>query len=123
MRSHYPDQEHHPDQEHRRSSGAGPSQHRRAPIPYDLPGRKGGPPRDGPVAAVRALRPHPSIPPSYAVESLVWHRRSTSSFGFHLLETPVSRLHRSEEHTSELQSRGHLVCRPLLENKTSELAA
>src|SRR5690625_6983004 len=24
---------------------------------------------------------------------------------------------RSEEHTSELQSRGHLVCRPLLENK------
>src|SRR5690625_6442274 len=25
--------------------------------------------------------------------------------------------HRSEEHTSELQSRGHLVCRLLLENK------
>src|SRR5690625_5701007 len=24
---------------------------------------------------------------------------------------------RSEEHTSELQSRGHIVCRPLLENK------
>src|SRR5690625_5981882 len=24
---------------------------------------------------------------------------------------------RSEEHTSELQSRGHLVCRPLLESK------
>src|SRR5690625_7038881 len=27
---------------------------------------------------------------------------------------------RSEEHTSELQSRGHLVCRPLLENKEDE---
>src|SRR5215510_16480530 len=27
------------------------------------------------------------------------------------------RLHRSEEHTSELQSRGHLVCRLLLEKK------
>src|SRR5690625_6865804 len=27
---------------------------------------------------------------------------------------------RSEEHTSELQSRGHLVCRLLLENKTNE---
>src|SRR5690625_5812901 len=27
---------------------------------------------------------------------------------------------RSEEHTSELQSRGHLVCRLLLETKTSE---
>src|SRR5690625_1114019 len=31
------------------------------------------------------------------------------------LETPVA--FRSEEHTSELQSRGHLVCRLLLEKK------
>src|SRR5439155_26858260 len=31
-----------------------------------------------------------------------------------LLRNPV---HRSEEHTSELQSRGHLVCRLLLEKK------
>src|SRR5207253_11088050 len=30
----------------------------------------------------------------------------------------VAQLHRSEEHTSELQSRGHLVCRLLLEKKT-----
>src|SRR5690625_5535288 len=29
-------------------------------------------------------------------------------------------LHRSEEHTSELQSRGHLVCRLLLEKKKME---
>src|SRR5690625_5874373 len=29
----------------------------------------------------------------------------------------VERYTRSEEHTSELQSRGHLVCRLLLENK------
>src|SRR5437870_11393944 len=29
----------------------------------------------------------------------------------------LSRLPRSEEHTSELQSRGHLVCRLLLEKK------
>src|SRR5690625_6936335 len=28
---------------------------------------------------------------------------------------------RSEEHTSELQSRGHLVCRLLLENKTAQV--
>src|SRR5207253_8890481 len=28
---------------------------------------------------------------------------------------------RSEEHTSELQSRGHLVCRLLLEKKTTKL--
>src|SRR5690625_6819003 len=30
---------------------------------------------------------------------------------------------RSEEHTSELQSRGHLVCRLLLEKKTSNKIA
>src|SRR5690625_6517390 len=30
---------------------------------------------------------------------------------------PTSRKERSEEHTSELQSRGHLVCRLLLEKK------
>src|SRR5437660_3717073 len=30
--------------------------------------------------------------------------------------------HRSEEHTSELQSRGHLVCRLLLEKKNSKNA-
>src|SRR5690625_6430973 len=30
---------------------------------------------------------------------------------------PRDRLQRSEEHTSELQSRGHIVCRLLLENK------
>src|SRR5690625_6803801 len=31
-----------------------------------------------------------------------------------------TRLQRSEEHTSELQSRGHLVCRLLLEKKKIE---
>src|SRR5690606_42150046 len=30
---------------------------------------------------------------------------------------PTRRLNRSEEHTSELQSRENLVCRPLLEKK------
>src|SRR5690625_6774386 len=32
----------------------------------------------------------------------------------------VKRLGRSEEHTSELQSRGHLVCRLLLEKKKNK---
>src|SRR2546430_12684819 len=32
----------------------------------------------------------------------------------------VSRSHRSEEHTSELQSQSHLVCRLLLANKCTE---
>src|SRR5439155_25045045 len=45
--------------------------------------------------------------------------------GGHLLRHDDRELHpkllRSEEHTSELQSRGHLVCRLLLENKNKEL--
>src|SRR3989442_12062896 len=45
------------------------------------------------------------------------------TFGVHFLYDVVARLDvvqevRSEEHTSELQSRPHLVCRLLLEKKT-----
>src|SRR5690625_6944751 len=36
------------------------------------------------------------------------------------LETVSNMPARSEEHTSELQSRGHLVCRLLLEKKTNK---
>src|SRR5690625_5592758 len=39
------------------------------------------------------------------------------SSGSHATLTLVERSNRSEEHTSELQSRGHLVCRLLLEKK------
>src|SRR5690625_5791471 len=35
----------------------------------------------------------------------------------HIEKLGINSLHRSEEHTSELQSRGHLVCRLLLEKK------
>src|SRR5690625_6916935 len=35
-----------------------------------------------------------------------------------LVDSELSAADRSEEHTSELQSRGHLVCRLLLEKKT-----
>src|SRR5690625_6208655 len=41
----------------------------------------------------------------------LWISKVNSSWKF----VPISR---SEEHTSELQSRGHLVCRLLLEKKT-----
>src|SRR5439155_27138175 len=41
---------------------------------------------------------------------------ATPSQRWCLAQTPVIR-RRSEEHTSELQSRGHLVCRLLLEKK------
>src|SRR5690625_6648831 len=37
--------------------------------------------------------------------------------GFYILFMTFHTLDRSEEHTSELQSRGHLVCRLLLERK------
>src|SRR5690625_6458849 len=43
--------------------------------------------------------------------------RVMNECGIQVAETPA----RSEEHTSELQSRGHLVCRLLLEYTTSEL--
>src|SRR5437660_4479902 len=36
-------------------------------------------------------------------------------------DTPREALLRSEEHTSELQSRGHLVCRLLLEKKKKKV--
>src|SRR5690625_5681024 len=35
--------------------------------------------------------------------------------------SPTRSLLRSEEHTSELQSRGHLVCRPLLDKNNRSL--
>src|SRR5690625_6774953 len=35
------------------------------------------------------------------------------------LKTGIAQRSRSEEHTSELQSRGHLVCRLLLEKKNT----
>src|SRR5437870_11503312 len=42
----------------------------------------------------------------------------TSEHGPHGPVSPIiQKLSRSEEHTSELQSRGHLVCRLLLEKK------
>src|SRR5690625_6437984 len=43
----------------------------------------------------------------------------------HALLTPIdySALVRSEEHTSELQSRGHVVCRLLLEKKNQSVSA
>src|SRR5690625_6886073 len=39
---------------------------------------------------------------------------------FDRLEKKVDGIRRSEEHTSELQSRGHLVCRLLLEKKKKQ---
>src|SRR5271166_4751674 len=49
----------------------------------------------------------------------IWHSFSCAAKAFILSHRVDSSVHgnRSEEHTSELQSRGHLVCRLLLEKK------
>src|SRR5437870_8986863 len=47
-----------------------------------------------------------------------WHTRSSGRTGGYRLDNRgLALCPRSEEHTSELQSRGHLVCRLLLEKK------
>src|SRR3712207_8020304 len=43
------------------------------------------------------------------------------NIGVRAVSEPVAYLSRSEEHTSELQSRQYLVCRLLLEKKTNSL--
>src|SRR5437870_8219712 len=51
-----------------------------------------------------------STPETYPEDSLIRERPKSPM-------APASAPTRSEEHTSELQSRGHLVCRLLLEKK------
>src|SRR5690554_6963316 len=46
----------------------------------------------------------------YAKRQLTWFRKEENAIWL----TPVNQESRSEEHTSELQSRPHLVCRLLL---------
>src|SRR5690625_5746521 len=54
-------------------------------------------------------------PPPKAVNK----RTAVSSCSFFKSSMACSAFRRSEEHTSELQSRGHLVCRLLLEKKNT----
>src|SRR2546422_5369794 len=59
---------------------------------------------------------------SLLVESPLARRRPCTPHGCHRQppQGQTSRLPRSEEHTSELQSRLHLVCRLLLEKKKKQ---
>src|SRR5690625_4195487 len=57
---------------------------------------------------------HPNFPAAFIVAIVL---------GFVVLYNPIQTFlkePRSEEHTSELQSRGHLVCRLLLEKKNNK---
>src|SRR5439155_13323453 len=66
--------------------------------------------------AAKNLGTSPSIPP--ATICSLRTNSPTKSSRFASTKRPArSRRQRSEEHTSELQSRGHLVCRLLLEKK------
>src|SRR3712207_7906849 len=49
------------------------------------------------------------------------HLHQDSAYFDHRYEGPVAVLSRSEEHTSELQSRQYLVCRLLLEKKKKRI--
>src|SRR5690625_7027073 len=61
----------------------------------------------------RSRRPHPGDRPAPADPPLGRVRTAAGP-------PPGARLPRSEEHTSELQSRGHIVCRLLLEKKKNK---
>src|SRR5690625_4005471 len=56
-------------------------------------------------------------PQTYSTYTSVVNERLFSSFIYFGTDGTVYPNERSEEHTSELQSRGHLVCRLLLEKK------
>src|SRR5207253_10400102 len=75
-------------------------------------------PTRSPAFFLHRHRPPPDLHPFPTRRS---SDRSTSAGQFQSLRDPspetVASVCRSEEHTSELQSRGHLVCRLLLERK------
>src|SRR5690625_5728211 len=72
--------------------------------------------------SIYPLSLHDALPISSVMVEAIYHNHNSSSLtrnqshstnDYHMYE----RLLRSEEHTSELQSRGHIVCRLLLEKK------
>src|SRR5437870_9384600 len=70
------------------------------------------------IADLRSRRP----PVSYARIAVILYEK----YGLHIRRGAIAKFvkvrsgGRSEEHTSELQSRGHLVCRLLLEKKKKQ---
>src|SRR5690625_6490702 len=68
----------------------------------------------GIVATPREEEPQISVP---MIDVIVALPGASPTQTENLLVRPLEKRMRSEEHTSELQSRGHLVCRLLLEKK------
>src|SRR5690625_6980803 len=78
-----------------------------------VPGGPAAVPTPGPVGPARTAPARPCRAPAAPGPA----RTAAAA------EPSCPQLRRSEEHTSELQSRGHLVCRLLLEKKKSALLA
>src|SRR5690554_7643179 len=55
--------------------------------------------------------------PDYLINDTIWFRAYLVNAQTHIPDPESNFVYRSEEHTSELQSRPHLVCRLLLEKK------
>src|SRR5690625_7744877 len=67
---------------------------------------------------IYTLSLHDALPISLGIQRAFQQHLHFAAAG--LLAMQSGRDHRSEEHTSELQSRGHLVCRLLLEKKKNK---
>src|SRR3712207_8666798 len=64
-----------------------------------------------------ALQPTRDDKFSFGLWTVGWQARDPFGDATRTALDPVEAVHRSEEHTSELQSRQYLVCRLLLEKK------
>src|SRR5256884_3804836 len=69
------------------------------------------------VNSIQVAQPHRQKQILVKVRFAQVDRSKLTALGFNLFSTPGAPIFRSEEHTSELQSRLHLVCRLLLEKK------
>src|SRR2546429_6050881 len=78
---------------------------------------------DTATTEIYTLSLHDALPISISTLRLASWPTSTAREFSHALKKPIrfSSTNRSEEHTSELQSRLHLVCRLLLEKKKQML--
>src|SRR5690625_5802553 len=78
-----------------------------------------------PLVEVMTDKVNAEVPSSFTgtIKEIVENEGSTVKVGNLLgyIETEEKEAARSEEHTSELQSRGHLVCRLLLEKKKERM--
>src|SRR5258708_27062885 len=69
------------------------------------------------------VRHHVECGPKRAAQSGLVHLRAEHELGLRQVTGPTARhVLRSEEHTSELQSPDHLVCRLLLEKKKNTIS-